>query len=299
MTISTSRELSDEADKASCRLLVVGTSGGGGDLQPLVAIAAGSRERGHAVIAFGDGSVGATMADLGVETMVAGSEHDLAALYAAAALETANWSKDDQSKHFVERLQDWAERLAPAIGSAVERYKPDILVTSLFGSAAVRLAAERHSLPWMAVNSTFYIGPNPPRSPELDFGARAPVFREFFAPNLDKATLVLHASDREFDFGFSGLPAHHQYVGPLFYSPPTHSPAWLDEPGHPWVLVTLSSHTQDDLPIARAAVAALSDLPVRVILTVGEHTRQSFGQTASNVRVERYIAHGHALSALL
>ena len=57
----------------------------------------------------------------------------------------------------------------------------------------------------------------------------------------------------------------------------------------------MSSHTQDDLPIARAAVAALSDLPVRVILTVGEHTGQSLGQTPSNVRIERYIAHGHVL----
>src|SRR4051794_10562711 len=105
-----------------------------------------------------------------------------------------------------QRLVGWSERLAVSMEDAVETHHPDVLMTSLFGSGAVRLATERHRLPWVAVNSTFYIGPDPPRPPELDFGPRVPLFRDFFAPNVNAATLVLHASDAEFDFGFSTLP---------------------------------------------------------------------------------------------
>ena len=109
------------------------------------------------------------------------------------------------------------------------------------------------------------------------------------------ATLVLHASDAEFDFGFSALPAHHRYVGPLFWDPPTALPAYLESPGDPWVLVTLSSHAQDDLPIARAGLSGLQDLPVRVLLTLGEHVEQDLGPVPSNARLERYAPHGPVL----
>jgi hypothetical protein len=34
---------------------------------------------------------------------------------------------------------------------------------------------------------------------------------------------VLHASDREFDFGFDRMPPHHHYTGPLFWDP---RPTW-------------------------------------------------------------------------
>jgi UDP:flavonoid glycosyltransferase YjiC (YdhE family) len=113
----------------------------------------------------------------------------------------------------------------------------------------------------------------------LDFGPRAALFRDFFAPSLDRATLALHASDREFDLSFDGLPAHHRYVGPLLWDPPeAERLPWLDAPGPPWVVVTLSSHMQDDLPIARGALAALRDLPLRVLLTLGGHAGQDWGR---------------------
>jgi UDP:flavonoid glycosyltransferase YjiC (YdhE family) len=277
------------------RILIVATSGGGGDLQPLVALAMGLRERGAQVETFGDASVRTSMARLGVETIVADPELDLARQYAIVAEQTQHLQPELQGERMRERLVGWAERLALSIERAIETEHPDVLVTSLFGSGAVRLAAERYSLPWVAVNSTFYIGPDPPRSPELDFGPRVPLFRDFFAPNVNAATLVLHASDAEFDFGFSALPAHHRYVGPLFWDPPTALPAYLESPGDPWVLVTLSSHAQDDLPIARASLSGLHDLPVRVLLTLGEHVEQDLGPLPSNARLERYASHGPVL----
>jgi UDP:flavonoid glycosyltransferase YjiC (YdhE family) len=64
------------------RFLIVASSGGGGDLQPLLALAEGLRTRGHSVSAFGDAAVRTAMQRLGVETTLAGAEHDLAMQYA-------------------------------------------------------------------------------------------------------------------------------------------------------------------------------------------------------------------------
>lgn len=147
----------------------------------------------------------------------------------------------------------------------------------------------------MGVNSTFYIGPDPPRPPMLDFGPFTTIFRDFLGPSLDHATLVLHSSDQEFDFGFDRLPAHHRYVGPLWWDPPGERPGYLDESGDPWVLVSLSSHTQDDLPIARAALAALRSLPVRTLLTAGAHADADLGPLPANARVVGYAPHSAVL----
>jgi UDP:flavonoid glycosyltransferase YjiC (YdhE family) len=274
------------------RFLIVASSGGGGDLQPLLALAVGLQARGHHVAAFGDTTACAAMARLGVGTTAAGPQHDLA----------AQLDPHVAAERIADRLVAWSERLAPLVEGAAENQGTEVLVTSLFGAMATHLAATRRGLPWAAVNSTFYIGPDPPRPPELDFGSRAALFRDFFAPSLDRATLALHASDRGFDLSFDRLPVHHRYVGPLLWDPPeVERPPWLDAPGPPWALVTLSSHMQDDLPIAHAALAALRDLPLRVLLTLGKHSGQDLGPPPANARVERHVSHGLALgrSALM
>jgi len=63
------------------------------------------------------------------------------------------------------------------------------------------------------------------------------------------------------------MPPRHHYadVGPL--EPPHSIPSYLDEPGDPWVLVSISSLWQDDLPLAEAALGA-SRQPLRVLLTL-------------------------------
>jgi UDP:flavonoid glycosyltransferase YjiC (YdhE family) len=277
------------------RFLIVVTDAGGGDVQPLLALAAGLMARRHVVGAFVDAGVASGTLPVGVATVVADAEISLAGEYAAAAREDGHLPAEAQGERMRDRLVRWSRRVALAVDRAVEVFEPEMLAGALFGSGPVRLVAERRGLPWVAVNSTFYIGPHPPRRAELDFGPRTPLFRDFFAPNLDRATLVLHASDREFDFGFDRLPSHHRYVGPLFWDPPGDHPPYLDEPGKPWALVSLSSQSQDDLPIARASMAGLGHLPVRTLLTAGAHAGADFGPLPANARVERFVPHGPVL----
>ena len=97
--------------------------------------------------------------------------------------------------------------------------RPAAIVTSLFGVEVVHAAAP--SCPWAVVNSTFYIGPNPPRALEEDFGPRAIPLVARYASLLESADLVLHATDPVFDFSFDRLPERHRYVGPLgIWEPP-------------------------------------------------------------------------------
>ena len=164
-----------------------------------------------------------------------------------------------------------SEAHAEPVAEAIGELRPDVVLTSLFGVEV--LAAAPPPCPWGVVNSTFYVGPNPPRPLEDDFGPRGLPLIARYATLLDAAGMVLHATDRVFDLGFDGLPPRHHYVGPLgIWEPPGVPPSHLAEEGAPWVLVTISSQLQDDVPLAQAALGSLANSPVRVLLTIGRTT---------------------------
>jgi MGT family glycosyltransferase len=93
----------------------------------------------------------------------------------------------------------------------------------------------------------------------------------------------------------SDLPPQVRFVGAQLWDPPAAAPAWLDEPGDPWVLVTTSTEYQADEELARVAVAALRDEPVRVILTLADAYDTAAVAPAANVRVERFVPHAPVL----
>jgi MGT family glycosyltransferase len=91
------------------------------------------------------------------------------------------------------------------------------------------------------------------------------------------------------------LPAGVRFVGAQPWDPPAETPAWLTEPGDPWVLVTCSTDYQRDEALAVTAVEALRDEPVRVLLTLADAYDNVRLPPAANVRVERFVAHGPVL----
>jgi len=93
----------------------------------------------------------------------------------------------------------------------------------------------------------------------------------------------------------SDLPGHIHLVGAQPWDLPSDRPAWLDEPGDPWVLVTCSTDYQGDEDLARLAVEALRDQPVRVLLTLADAFDGAGLASGGNVRVERFVPHGHVL----
>jgi MGT family glycosyltransferase len=91
------------------------------------------------------------------------------------------------------------------------------------------------------------------------------------------------------------LPPTVHLVGSSPWEGPAERPAWLDEPGDPWVLVTCSTDYQGDEDLARVAAEALRDEPVRVLLTLADAYDESSVRTGGNLRVERFVPHSHVL----
>jgi MGT family glycosyltransferase len=124
-------------------------------------------------------------------------------------------------------------------------------------------------------------------------------FRERFLPPSRRATLVLHATDREFDPAPPTMPANHHQVGPLIWeSGDSPDMAFLDEPGPRWVLVTLSTLPQsEEILLARAAIEALAGRPVRALVTLppGQPVDQ-LGELPPNARLTGFVPHRAVLS---
>jgi hypothetical protein len=228
------------------RILVVATAGAGGDFQPLAAAAMALKDRGHELIVLGDGSVTGSVAASGVTTELLPAELDLGPALVGAirdAMEAADGDLAAAGPLVQVRMTEWARSAAGPDAQAIGTHNPDAVITSLFGVEVLDEADP--SCPWVVVNSTFYIGPHPPRLLELDVGPRAVPLLARYAALVGSADLVLHATDPVFDLSFDGLTETHRYVGPLgIWEPPSAPPAYLEELGDPWVLVVISSQMQ-------------------------------------------------------
>lgn len=281
------------------RVLIAATAGAGGDLQPLLALAVALRDRRHEVSLVGDRSVARSVDGLGMEADTLPPEHDLGPALVAAVRDAMTESGGDATRAgpiVEQRMGEWAASAAGAVAASMRAAKPDLVLTSLFGVEVVGSAAPVS--PWGVVNSTFYIGPDPPRPLEMDFSSRAIPLIARYGRLLENADLVHHATDQVFDVGFDGLPPRHHYVGPLgVWEPPLAVPDYLDEPGPPWALVTISSQLQDDLPLLDAALAGASGKDLRIVATVGSERLPAkvVASPPPNARIERTVSHAAAL----
>src|SRR5437016_3224289 len=70
-----------------------------------------------------------------------------------------------------ESMGAWAREVSEPVAALIKRADPSAVITSLFRVEVVADTAP--ACPWAVVNSTFYIGPNPPRPVEQDIGPRA------------------------------------------------------------------------------------------------------------------------------
>jgi hypothetical protein len=192
----------------------------------------------------------------------------------------------------------WAQACAPTIGPVVSQQKPAVLVSSIFCTALAGLLARQIGIPWCFLNTSFYFGDLGTQSWEDDFvGLGAGWFRYILQPDCEKADLILHATDRQFDPPPAGLPGNHHYTGPLLWEPPHEPVPFLAEPGEPWALISLSTVPMDgEMMIARAALQALADKPVRTLLTLADdHPRDELGAIPRNARVRGFVPHGAVL----
>ncbi len=273
---------------AQKRILVCAEAAAGGDWPPLAAVTVGLHRAGYTIQCFGDAGIEKHLADVPIAVECVPPEQSLRPFLSSwfAAGETGP-----------SPLQAWVDACSPRLPSFLAEFKPDLVVSHLFSSPLAHKVKTIADIPWCCINSTFYFGQDALRDFEDDFVGAARYFLGQLRVTLAHADLVLHGTDMAFDPPPPSLPPHHHYVGPLLWEPPGDTPFFLTEPGTPWVLVALSSLPQaDEISLARAALQALADQPVRVLLTLTEtHPREELGTIPANARVAHYIPHSEVL----
>jgi len=110
--------------------------------------------------------------------------------------------------------------------------------------------------------------------------------------HVDRMLVLTSAS---FDFPTGHLPRHVQYVGPVLddpaWTPAAWKAPWPGDNTDPIVLVAFSSTFQNQGSVVRRCVEALSSLPVRGIVTLGEQLHVSDFNSSRNVVVAKSAPH--------
>jgi MGT family glycosyltransferase len=125
-----------------------------------------------------------------------------------------------------------------------------------------------------------------------------PPLASFWDQILDVERILVLTSPT-FDFASAHVPAHARYVGPILDDPQwaeAWTPPWPDDDPRPLVLVGFTSNYQAHGPQLRRVVDALSGLPVRAVVTLGQMLDDDEVTPTENVAVARSAPHSQLLS---
>ncbi len=185
------------------RILVLGTSYGGGDWPPLAAVTVGLHQAGHAVQCFGDPTIAQAFASTAMAVEVMPPEATLGpfiARWRAAGAEGPS------------PMRAWADACWPAVRALVRDFRPRLLR-------------------WCCINSNYYFGSDSLRPFEADFAQPSQSLLPALRQAIGEADLALHGTDPLFDPPPPSFPRHHHAVGPLMWEPSSVVPPYLDVPG--------------------------------------------------------------------
>ena len=228
-----------------------------------------------------------------------------------------------------------AGRFAADTADAIAAVQPDALLADafLFGSV---IAAQAASLPVVLMVSNIWIMPargTPPMGPgfaparsALGRGRDAAllaVVNRMFAKGLPAincaraeyglaplssfydqglaADLIVVLTSPEFDYAAPTVPANVRYVGPILDDPEwarPWTPPWPADDERPLVLVGFSTTYQNQGPVLSRVVEALSALPVRAVVTLGQmlDAAEVVPGASANVAVVSSVPHRSVLA---
>lgn len=113
-----------------------------------------------------------------------------------------------------------------------------------------------------------------------------------------RADRILVLTSPAFDYATAPVPANVKWVGAPLADPSWSAPwvsPWPTEDARPLVLVALSSTFQNQVPLLRALVTALSTLPVRAVVTRGPTVHAGEVTGTENVHVVDSAPHAAIL----
>lgn len=151
----------------------------------------------------------------------------------------------------------------------------------------------RDRIVWRAVERAYGKAMLPPLNALRTGAGLAPLSSPF--ENFLAADLQLVLTGAPLEYPRATLPRSVRMVGTQIWDPPAASPAWLDEPGDPWVLVTCSTDYQADEALARTTLDALTGERVRVVVTLADAYDAFDHPVPANARLERFVPHAAIL----
>lgn len=270
---------------------------GSGDRYPVVALACGLRDRGHQVTVLCDIATSKLIASTGLVTLTIPPEHGQDKFLQPwfQEFDEAGGEPDENSAN---PIAEWGIITQPIVQSAVSKIKPDLIVSTLLCMGLADALATHNGIPWCFVNPGFYLGDHSTRQWDEDYyhgSVGIWLSKHCFLPLSRRASIVLHATDQEFDFQPSQLPSNHHYVGFLLWEAPGSLPEHINRPGDPWALITLTtSPAQNELTFVRSILWGLANQPVRTLLPL-RYPRQGLGELPGNATITDYVPHSQIL----
>jgi MGT family glycosyltransferase len=308
---------------------------GGGTLPPELGVARRVIERGHHVHVIGDPTIAARVEELGCgfspwrraphRTSLDPSQDLLRDWEIRSPLTMLRNARD-------QFMAGPAALFAADTTETIEAIEPDAVVADAMMLGTI-IAAQAAGLPVAAVMPNIWMIPTP-GVPAIGPGftpARTPLGRARDAtmrtianrlfdgglPALNAARAdhglapidsfwdqvldvdrVLVLTSATFDFAAPAVPDNVIYVGPILDDPQWAEPweaPWSEGDNRPLVLVGFTSNFQDHGPQLRRVVEALSSLPVRAVVTLGQMLDPEEVTAAPNVAVVRSAPHHEIL----
>ncbi len=308
---------------------------GGGNVPPLLGVARALIARGHGVTVLGDPTIEEEAEHAGCRFMPWRTAPHRRSLRPEEDLlrdwETKN-PLEGLRNYRDKFIAAPAGKYAVDTLGAIDALSPDVLIGeyTMFGAF---MAAEKRKLPAAGLVPNIWPIPAvgaPPFGPGF-LPARSPLgrlrdafFRRMVVRIFNQAVPLLNETRRElglpplnaffdvlqtiesflvltsaaFDFSAPYVPANVRYVGPILDDPEwaaPWTPPWPPENQDPLVLVGFSSTFQNQGPVLRNVVSALSGLPVRALVTLGEMLPEGEVQSSGPVVVARSAPHREIL----
>lgn len=269
---------------------------GGGSNPPVLAVGKGLRQLGHRVLFICDQRIASAATDCGLEVIVTSDRAGLREYFGPAHF--GGWARrlaegDDLGD--ADPFTKWADIAFEETEEAVRSASPALVFGGLLTSALAERLASAQEVPWAFVNPAYVFGRAALHRIEDDFAPGLPrhLFSTWLEPCSNRADVVLHATDPEFD-PVPNLPSNHHQVGPLTQASSL-APHAHDELADSVALVSISTDMQGEEAIVHSAIEALEELGITPVVTAPGRAAQ-LRRDHPGVRVEEFAPHEELLS---